>query len=115
MLRDYGNPPLGPFTEDEQTNPIDSALMADTGALSAGSYEMLITIGASAAAHFAVQRRNSANDGNVGDVPIVYGPAGQSGQYRFLFKLEASERVRVIMDDALTGTAAVSINAERLT
>ena len=109
---DFSNPAIGPATEGEQTNPADDALMADTGALAyAGTYEVLVTIGASAAAHFQVQRRNAANAANVGSVPIAYGPAGQSGQYRFFFNIAAGERLRVVMDDALTGTAAVTINA----
>lgn len=110
-----GNPPLGPFTEGELTNPSDDALTADTGALPyTGHYEFLITIGASAAAHFQVQRRNAANGANVGAVPIIYGPAGQSGQYRVWVSIAAGERVRVVMDDALTGTCAVTINGMQL-
>jgi len=116
MFRDLGNPPLGPFTEGEKTNPIDSALMATSGALAlAGNYEVIATIGASAPAHFALERRNVADDANVGNVPIIYGPAGQHGQYRFLFHVEIGERLRVIMDDALTGSAAVTLNLEKLT
>jgi hypothetical protein len=107
----WGNVPIGPETEGEQTNPADDAVMADSGAItSRGIYEVLVSIGASAAAHFQVQRRNVANSGNVGDVPVIYGPAGQTGQYRFWFVLEVGERLRVVMDDALTGTAAVTVN-----
>jgi hypothetical protein len=114
-FRDYGNPPLGPFSEGELTNPSDNDVAADTGALPNGSYEMLITVGASAAADVMVQRRNAANDDNVGATVVLKAPAGQSGQYRMLFALKVDERVRVIMDDALTGTISVAINAERLT
>jgi hypothetical protein len=115
MIRAEGNPALGPYTEGEKTNPADDLLMADTGVLTyGGNYEVIVTIGASAAAHFALQRRNTADGANVGNVPIIYGPAGQSGQYRFVYKVEAGERIRVIMDDALTGTAAVSLNLEHL-
>lgn len=112
-MRSVGNPP-DLATEDELTNPLDNALVADTGELPAGVYEMRITLGSSAAADFAVQRRNAANDANVGAVPIIKTPAGQSGQYLFTFKLETDERVRVTMDDALTGTASGTINWERL-
>lgn len=114
-IRDAGNPALGPFAVAEATNPVDDALVADTGALSVGNYDVIVTVGASAAAHFAVQRRNAANGANVGDVPILYAAAGQSGQYRFYYTLAEGERIRVIMDDALTGTVACSINAEKLT
>lgn len=107
----FGNPAIGPESEGEKTNPIDDALVADSGAVVYGGiYEVLVTIGASAAADVQVQRRNAANDANVGDTPVIKVPAGQSGQYRFWFNLAASERVRVVMDDALTGTLAASVN-----
>ena len=61
-----------------------------------------------------LQRRNAADDANVGSTVVIKAPAGQSGQYRFLFRLDASQRVRVIMDDALTGTISVAINLEKL-
>jgi len=111
--RVQGNPPII-ASGGELTDPADNALAADTGALSAGIYELRITVGASAAADVAVERRNAANGANVGAVPVIKVPAGQSGQYLFTFKLETSERVRVIMDDALTGTIAVTINGEKL-
>ena len=101
-------------SEGELTNPSDDALTADTGELTRGIWEFRITVGASAAADVAVQRRNAANAATVGDVPIIKVPAGQSGQYLFTFALEARERVRVLMDDALTGTIAVTINGEKL-
>lgn len=111
--RALGNKPLIK-SEGEKTNPALNLLMADTGALAAGTWELRFTVGASAAADFQIQRRNAANTANVGDVVILKGPAGQSGQYIFTFHLEVNERVRVVMDDALTGTAAVAINGEKL-
>jgi len=113
MFRAHGNPPLGPYTEGEQTDPADDALMADTGALAAGNYEFVVTVGGSAAGDFAVQRRNAANNANVGTPVVIKGPAGQSGQYRYMTTLEAGERVRIVMDDALEGTAAAALNGER--
>lgn len=105
-----------PFVETagETTNPADNAVVADTGALNEGIYEFRIFFGATAAAHFAVQRRNAANGANVGDVPIIYAAAGQTGCYPFRLSLEAGERVRVTMDDALTGDASCIINGEKL-
>src|SRR5215212_6305689 len=99
MYRDYGNPPLGPFSEGEKTNPADELLMADSGALARGTYEAIVTVGASAAADFRLERRNAADSAAVGNTVVIKGPAGQSGQYRFMFVLEASERLKVYMDD----------------
>lgn len=107
------NPPILE-TGGELTNPADDAVVADTGALTAGIYEFRVGCGATAAAHFAVQRRNAANGANVGDVVILYAAAGQTGMYPLTYKLEEGERVRVIMDDALTGGASVFINGEKL-
>lgn len=101
-------------TEGEKTNPTTSTVMADTGALPVGIYEFRIFFGATAAAHFQVQRRNAANDASVGDVPVIYAAAGQTGCYPFRLSLEVGERVRVMMDDNLTGGAACSINGEKL-
>lgn len=114
MYRSEGNHAHGPYTEGEKSNPADDLLMADTGAVVfGGNYEVTVTLGASAAAHFALQRRNIANDGSVGGVPILYGPAGATVQYTFVYRLESGQRLRVIMDDALTGTASVSLNMEQ--
>lgn len=101
-------------SEGETTNPLDSAVVADTGALNAGIYEFRIYIGATAAAHFMVQRRNAANGANVGVTPVFYAAAGQTGCYPLTITLEDGERVRVILDDALTGDCAVTINGEKL-
>lgn len=115
MFRDIGNQALGPYTQGELTDPTAGTVTADSGAVAlGGNYEVIVTLGASAPAQFQLQRRNAANGANVGNVPIIYGPAGQSGQYRFLYRLEPTERVRVVMDDNLTGTAVVSLNLEQL-
>lgn len=101
-------------TEGEQTNPADDQLMADSGAMWAGVYEARVTVGASAVADFAVQRRNSANDANVGAVPVVKVPAAMSCQYVFTFQLHVGERVRVVMDDGLTGVAVAVLNLDQV-
>lgn len=97
----------------EQTDPPDDTVMADTGELTEGKWEFRITAGASAAAQFAVQHRNASNSSNVFST-VIYIPAGVSGQYLFYFSLIDDQRVRVIMDNALTGDATVSINYEKL-
>lgn len=101
-------------TAGETTNPADNAVVADTGALNEGVWEFRIYIGATAAAHFQVERRNAANGATVGAAPVFYAAAGQTGCYPLTIALEQGERVRVKMDDALTGDASVFINGEKL-
>lgn len=99
----------------QATDPTSGTVMADTGAVTAaGLYEFRIFPGASATAEFAVQRRNAANGANVGDVVVLYAAAGQTGGYILTYSLEVGERVRVVMNEAVTGSAAVAINGERL-
>jgi hypothetical protein len=115
-FREFGNPPRGPFSAAEATNPVAGTVMADTTALPAGNYDVRVTVGASATAQFRLEHRNAANDANVGDTVVLYGAAGQSGQYVFSVVLETGERVRVVMDDTLAaGLASAAINAEQLT
>lgn len=111
--RDYGNKPTLDAGAKE-TNPDTTDVMADSGALSAGIYDVRVIIGASAAAIFQVERRNADNDASVGDVVILYCAAGQSAQFALPYVLEEGERVRVMMNANLTGTAAAAINVERL-
>ena len=101
-------------SQGEQTNPTDATVMADTGVLDSGFYEVLVTASASADAHFDLQRRNTANDGNTGDTIVFYAAAGAPVQLIFTYFVNDGERLRVIMDDALTGTAAVGISATRV-
>lgn len=97
----------------EATNPVTTDVMVDTGALGAGIYEFRVYIGATAAAHFEVQHRNAANSAS-NKVLILYGAAGQTGCYPITLSLEANERVRVMMNDNLTGGAVCAINYEKL-
>jgi hypothetical protein len=115
-FQDWGNP-ANHVASTEQTNPTAGTVLVDTGALDAGKatqWRMLVTICASAAAQFQIQRRNAANGANVTAI-LIYVPAGDTRQFLFGFTLEASERVRVVMDDNLTGTAAAEINYEQVT
>lgn len=105
---------IGPFSEGEQTNPADELLMADSKALPAGAYEVLVSVGASAASDLAVEHRNQANDGNIVRV-VIKAVAGQTGQYRFFIQAAESQRVRVLMDDAQgAGTVAAWVNLRLL-
>lgn len=100
-------------TQGQKTNPTTSTVLADTGAVPlAGLYDLSLLLGASAAAEFAVQVRNAANDTTV-TTYVVYGAAGQTGQYLMrAVRLDLGQRVRVVMNATLTGTAAAVVNAE---
>ena len=100
-------------SQGELTNPVDTTLAADTGALAPGIYDVLIVSSASANAQLFIQRRNVANDANVGDVSSFYTPAAQSNEFRCRYFVDKNERLRVIMDGGITGTAAVTIYAHR--
>lgn len=108
-----GNPPILD-SQGELTNPTAGTVTADSGVVPFnGIYEARIVIAGSAAAQFLVQRRNAANGANVGDVIGLYGAAGQSSQFVLNYVLAAGERVRVVMDDNLTGTAYCAITLEQ--
>lgn len=113
-VRDIANPPILESVA-KATNPADNAVMADTGDLSAGFYEVRVIVGASVAAIFDIERRNAGNTANVGDVVTVYTPAGASAEVVLTYEVVLNESIRVIMDGALTGTAAAAIQVERLT
>lgn len=101
------------FTNAELTNPTTTTVIADTGPVqSQGVYEVLGIINASANAQFQVQRRSKANGQTIEYYP-VYVLANSSGEYRVNFFLEVGERVRIMMDDNLTGTAFATINLRR--
>ncbi len=112
-VRDYGCPPIV-ATTGIQTNPTVATVMADIGASPTGGlYELRIVLGASVAATWEIQHRNAANSANIAPAPyVVYTPANQSGEYVLTLNLAPSERVRVMMNAGITGTAAASIQAE---
>lgn len=112
-LRGDRNPPKT-TTEGKKTNPTTSTVMADTGALPYECiYQVRAILGASDTATFQIQHRNAANDANQVAV-VVYVPANASGEYLVDVTAAAGERVRVMMDANLTGTAAATLNYEVL-
>lgn len=119
MAQRAANYPIIRDSQGEQTNPDTTTVMADTGAITAaqgggGIYEALVIASASAAAEFVVQVRNTANSGNTGDVHIFYAPAGSPVAVPLRFEITLSERVRVMMNAALTGDAVASIFLQRV-
>jgi hypothetical protein len=98
----------------EATNPASGAVMADTGAVAfRGLYDVRVIIGASATATFDVQRRNAANNANVGSVVTLYAAAGQSSEFILTYALDVGERIRVVMHASLTGTSTCAIQIEQ--
>lgn len=101
-------------TGGQQTNPGTSTVMADTGALPYGGiYQLSIVLTASATADFLIQYRNAANDTTTFQVRATC-PAAQSLEFVFPLEGQNTERYRVMMGTALTGTATASIVAQRI-
>jgi hypothetical protein len=98
-------------TQGKQTNPTTATVLADTGELSAGMYEVRVTVGCSAAATMNVEHRNAANGGNVTDVVLLRVAAGQTGMYVFKYAVNVNERFRVVPEANITGDAEASIQA----
>lgn len=112
-VRDFGVVPQI-NSEGKLTNPTTTTVLADTGQLIHANYEARLVVGASVAATFVLERRNAANTANVGNVPVVYTPAGQSGEYVFTYRLETNERLRCLPEANITGTAAATLQIERM-
>lgn len=96
------------------TNPTTGTVLADTGQLPAGLYEMRVAVGSSVAATYSVQHRNAANSGFVSDTTTIRGAAGQTGEYVFKYSIQVNERLRVLPQDNITGDAEATINAVRV-
>ena len=127
MAQRLANYPMYSDSQGEATNPTTATVMADTGILGTlrpgstdaywgggGIYEVLVTTSATAVAEFVLQRRNVANNANVGDVHIFYVPANQTVAIPFRMEAEAGERFRVMMNANLTGDAVANVQAQRV-
>src|SRR3990167_6757236 len=97
-------------SQGEKTDPTTATVMADTGALDAGTYDVLALVSASANAQLQLQHLNVANDGAASDVIGFYIPANSLGEIRGWFAVQEGERIRVMMDGNLTGTATCWAN-----
>lgn len=95
------------------TNPGTSDVLADTGALSAGLYEVRICVGCSVAAAFNFQHRNAAN-GATNETIVIRAAAGQTGEYVFKFNVNTNERLRALPAAVITGVAEITIEATRI-
>ncbi len=96
------------------TNPTTSSVLADTGALASGLYEIRVSAGATVAAIFQLQRRNAANGANVGSIIHIRTAAGQTTEQVWKYELLTSERIRLLPQANITGDAEAAIQAERV-
>lgn len=114
MAQRSANNPVAPYSEGLKTNPASADVVADTGALPAGIYEVIGIFGQSAAAVYTVQRRNAANGANVGDTVDVHGPAAATAVVPLRYEILTGERIRVVMQASLTGTSSVALIPQRV-
>jgi hypothetical protein len=98
----------------KQTNPTTADVLADTGAIPSALYDVRVLVGCSAAATFNIQHRNAANDGNVSDTVLIRAAAGQTGEYIFKYALNTNERIRVVPEANITGSAEATVQAIRI-
>jgi hypothetical protein len=105
-----------PATQGEVASPVGAgALLADTGALPAGNYSIVIMVGsegsAAAVYDFRVQRRDAANAANVWSQQFMANVVGvDSYQFQFTARLLVNERIRVITKNAATVGISVQAN-----
>lgn len=97
----------------DQSSPSSGTVMADTGALAAGMYEVRCTVTASAAAQFAFQYRDVGNANTLFGSTLII-PANSFGQALFELAVNTTERLRIVMNADLTGTGSASITAKKV-
>lgn len=98
-LTDTGAGRLSPLLQSV-TDPLyvhDAGYLTkyDSGALADGIYDVLMTLGDSAAAKWVLIHRNAANTGDVGERIWIYTPATGSRHVRLRVKVAQSERLQV--------------------
>jgi hypothetical protein len=96
-----------------QTNPTTATVMADTGELPSGIYEVLVMCSASATARMQLEHRNAANGASVSDVAPWRLSANAPAEFRGVYFLNKLERLRVMMTANLTGDGEAVIYATR--
>lgn len=102
-------------SEDVQTNPGTSTVLATTGALPVGDYILHVIISinntAAAVATLGLQWRNAADDGNNEEQRLYY-PLSAPSRDGFTFPCRintVNERIRLIPIAAVTGTVSATM------
>jgi hypothetical protein len=97
-----------------KTNPTTATVMADTGVLPSGNYEVLVMASASATARFEVQHRNAANDAAASDVAPFRLSANAPAEFRAMYFVNYGDRIRVMPTADLTGDGEATIFVQRM-
>jgi hypothetical protein len=74
----------------------------------------LVVTSASANAQFQLQHRQPSTGALASDTAGFYVPANNPTEIRGIYGIEAHDELRVMMDDALTGTAWATIYATQV-
>lgn len=103
-----------PVTTGEKAAPGAAVVLADTGALPAGTYNIHVTAGLSqtavGSADFAVQRRDAANAANIWRQVHMIQFTGQTDyQWSAQVKLAVNERIRLITENASLATIEANL------
>lgn len=126
MWRDWGNVPInssaGTNADGIETNPSTATLIAEIDStqlnqvLNSGScYQVTWILGASTNVIWQVEQAASTSLGTYRDRTYIQTPAGQSGQYILMYKLEKGDRLRARLQAGITGVATAKISAEAMT
>lgn len=98
------------FTAGELAAPAAGTVCADTGALTAGVYDLIVQMGCFLAVDFRIQHRDAANAANINQWIAGINPAGQT-QLRFSLQIGAGERLRALNNAAVAAATQVNIMA----
>lgn len=99
----------------KSATPADNEIMANSGAMAAGRYDVRVIVSATLAGVWEILHRNAADDGNIGPITAIRSIATGTAEVEVTFDLAESERVTVIMDGALgSGDGQASLYLEKL-
>lgn len=119
MRPDWGNSPLK-STQAAASDPSTSALIAEinsSNGIGAGLYQVRWAVGASTGALFRLEHALSTSLASTGirDQTMVFTGSNQTSELVFNYKLEAGDRLRVLVNSTFTGSVAAKIEAEPFT
>jgi len=102
-------------SQGAKVNPTTSTVVADTGALPAGIYSVVVISTSTVDTQFVVQRRDAANATTVDDAQVYTVLAGATIGLPFTFAVLVNERIRVLPNATpAASTAYCSITARRV-
>lgn len=98
------------FTEGEKVNPLDGAVLADSGALSAGDWSVEIYASTGVAARIQLQHRNDANNQTLFQHAFAFGATTVPWHTKMKISAAEGERVRVVLDGLVIGRVQVTLD-----